>query len=319
MSHPRQSDAERPGRPARKRPSGHGHGTQPDSLGVAVRARRRLGQNFLVDRSVAPRIADAAEIGSGDTVLEIGPGTGLLTRHLVERARRVVAVEIDERMKPDLEALGREHANLTVIWGDFLKLGWQDLGLDAALAGAELTPSVPSAVRVVANIPYYITTPILLELLQARQLEARPLTEVVPRADAIVLMVQKEVAERMMARPGTKDYGSLSVLVQYAAEVEIAFGVSRAAFVPCPKVDSAVVRLEPRRSPLVQVASPATFFRVVRGAFGQRRKTLMNALSAAAFEKSALERAFGATGIDPGRRGETLDLTEFARLADALV
>ena len=291
---------------------------QPDAPVIAVRARRRLGQNFLVDPGVAPRIAAAAEIAPGDTVLEIGPGTGLLTRQLLERARRVVAVEIDERMKPDLDALGREHASLNVIWGDFLKLGWQDLGLDEASAETEAAAGPRSTLRVVANIPYYITTPILLELLQARQLETRPLTEVVPRAEAIVLMVQKEVAERMIAVPGTKDYGSLSVLVQYAAEVEIAFGVPRTAFVPRPKVDSAVVRLKPRRSPPVVVASPATLFRVVRGAFGQRRKTLMNALRAAAFDKTALERAFDATGIDPGRRGETLDLAEFARLADAL-
>ena len=316
MKHPGQNDARRPGRPARKRPVGQR--TPANSPVIAVRARRRLGQNFLVDLGIAPRIADAAEIAAGDTVLEIGPGTGLLTRHLVARARRVVAVEIDERMKPDLEALGREHPNLTVIWGDFLKLGWQALGLAEALAEGP-AGGARSAVRVVANIPYYITTPILLDLLQARQLEARPLAEVAPRAEAIVLMVQKEVAERMIAVPGTKAYGSLSVLVQYAAEVEIAFGVSRTAFVPRPEVDSAVVRLKPRRSPPVPVASPATFFRVVRGAFGQRRKILMNALLAAAFDKRALELAFDAAGIDPGRRGETLDLSEIARLADALV
>lgn len=274
---------------------------------IAVRARRRLGQNFLSNPAILERIADSAGITPEDTVLEIGPGTGLLTRHLARRAGQVVAVEIDERMKPDLDLVCRDHPNVRVVWGDFLKLPWADLGLPA------------DRLEVVANIPYYITTPILLELLQARALEQHPLSEIAPRARAIVLMVQQEVAERMRAHPASKDYGSLSVLVQYAAAVERCFLVPRGAFVPRPKVDSAVVRLLPRREPPVAVADPRTFFRVVRGAFGQRRKTLMNALLGASFDREALTTAFEAAGIDPGRRGETLSIAEFAALSGALV
>ncbi|MBU6428025.1 MAG: ribosomal RNA small subunit methyltransferase A [Cyanobacteria bacterium REEB65] len=273
-----------------------------------VRARTRLGQHFLADTGILEEIAAAADLQAEDTVLEIGPGTGVLTELLAQRAGRVVAVELDDRMRPTLDDLCRKYPGLSIRWGDFLDLDWQDLGLDATW----------SQTKVVANIPYYVTTPILLKLLQADALERTPLEQVPPRAAAIVLMVQREVAERLRAAPGTPAYGSLSIVVQYAAEVEFCFGVPRSAFVPRPKVDSAVVRLLPRVKPLLPVANPRIFFRVVRSAFGQRRKILPNALLAAGFDRTALEGAFAATGIAPTRRGETLAMAEFANLAKQL-
>ncbi|MBM3269663.1 MAG: 16S rRNA (adenine(1518)-N(6)/adenine(1519)-N(6))-dimethyltransferase RsmA [Candidatus Sericytochromatia bacterium] len=272
---------------------------------VAVRAKRRLGQHFLRDEGILARVAEAADLTRDDTVLEIGPGTGALTTHLLDRAGRVVAVELDERMRPVLGVLETTRPEFRVVWGDFLKLSWADLGLTRPI-------------KVVANIPYYITTPILLKLLQAREIEERPLSEVPPLAERFVVMVQDEVADRMLASPGTKAYGSLSVIVQYAATVERVFRVPRHAFVPRPQVESAVLRLFPRTNPPASVSHPRTFFRVVRGGFGQRRKTLLNALLAAGFPREALIAAGRDAGIDLGRRGETLSSAEFAALADRL-
>ncbi|MBM3273521.1 MAG: 16S rRNA (adenine(1518)-N(6)/adenine(1519)-N(6))-dimethyltransferase RsmA [Candidatus Sericytochromatia bacterium] len=271
---------------------------------VIIRAKRRLGQHFLRDERILTRIADAAELAPGDTVVEIGPGTGNLTTQLLDRAGKVVAVEIDERLQPVLGVLETTRESFRVVWGDFMDLEWASLGL-----------SSQDKVKVVANIPYYITTPILLKLLQEPEISRRPLTEVPPLAERFVIMVQDEVAERMIAQPGTKAYGSLSVIVQYAARVERVFKVPRHVFVPRPQVESAVLRLFPRHEPPMRVADPRVFFRVVRGSFGQRRKTLLNALSAAAFVKADVAAACQAADIDPQRRGETLTLDEFARLA----
>ncbi len=276
--------------------------TRADTL---VRAKRRLGQHFLRDEDILARIADAAELTRADTVLEIGPGTGNLTMQLLDRAGKVVAVEIDERMRPLLGVVETTRPEFRVVWGDFMKLSWADLGLEGQ-------------VKVVANIPYYITTPILLKLLQAREIEERPLSEVPPLAERFVIMVQDEVAERIIASPGTKAYGSLSVIMQYAARVERVFKVPRHAFVPRPQVDSAVLRLFPRTAPPVPVDDPRIFFRAVRGSFGQRRKTLSNALMAAAFSRERILAGCAKAGIDPGRRGETLTLADFAALARGL-
>ncbi len=274
---------------------------------LVVRAKRRLGQHFLRDERILDQIADAAELTAADTALEIGPGMGALTTLLLDRAGKVVAVEIDERLRPVLGVLETTRDNLRMVWGDFMKLPWAELGLEGQ-----------GPVKVVANIPYYITTPILLKLLQAPEIEQKPLSQVRPLAERFVIMVQNEVAERMIASPGSKAYGSLSVIMQYAATVERVMKVPRHAFVPRPKVESAVLRLFPRHEAPVDVPDPRVFFRAVRGSFGQRRKTLQNSLMAAAFERERILEACAGAHIDPGRRGETLSLEEFAALARGL-
>lgn len=273
---------------------------------AGFRAKKRLGQNFLVDPRIPGAIADAAELSATDRVLEIGPGQGALTRELAKGAGEVVAVEIDQRLVPTLEALQRELPNLRVVWGDFMQTSMEDLGLEE------------SGLKVVANIPYYITTPILLKLLHADELAKLPLEEVGPRPERIILMVQQEVADRLLAKPGNKDYGSLSVVAQFAAEVSRVVRVPRTAFAPRPQVDSMVVMLKPRATAPVDVPNPSLFFRVVRGAFGQRRKTLSNALKGAGFLGEHLKEAFERMGLDSNRRGETLSLDEFAELARTL-
>jgi len=269
------------------------------------RAKKRLGQNFLTDRRILDAIVDAANLTPEDRVLEIGPGQGVLTRELASRAGQVVAVELDRDLKPILEPLQAEFPNLGIVWNDFLKVEWQDLGLPE------------SGTKVVANIPYYITTPILLKLLHEEELTNKPFAELTGRVSDIFLMVQAEVADRLNAKPSTKDYGSITVLVQYAATVETVVKVPRTAFKPAPNVDSKVIRLRPRTEPLVDVKQPRVFFKVVRAAFNQRRKTLLNALSMS-FDKDRLREAEAATGISLTRRGETLMLDEFATLANAL-
>lgn len=271
-----------------------------------LRAKKSLGQNFLSDQRVVDAIIDACETGPADRVLEIGPGTGVLTRMLAEKAGQVVAVELDERLMETLGHVQATYPSLRVVWADFLKSSWEDLGLPE------------EGTKVVGNIPYYITGPILSKLLHADIVETQGLGGVEAVPERIVLMVQKEVADRLMAKPGSKDYGSLSVFAQFAARIEEVLFVPRRSFRPAPKVDSMVIRLWPRREPPVKVAKPRAFFRVVKGAFGQRRKTLQNALMAAGYPKEALLRAWEQTGIDPQRRGETLSLEEFSRLTDAL-
>ncbi len=269
------------------------------------RTKKRLGQNFLEDRLILQAILEAADLEPEDRVLEIGPGQGVLTRELVRRAGQVVAVELDRDLVPVLEPLAREFPQLQLVWGDFLKVSWEDLGLPE------------TGTKVVANIPYYITTPILLKLLHEQELSSKPFAELTGRVSDILIMVQAEVANRLNARPGTKDYGSITVLVQYAATVETVVKVPRTAFKPAPKVDSKVIRIRPRQVPLVDVQDPRVFFRVVRAAFNQRRKTLLNALSMS-FEKDRLHEAEAATGISMTRRGETLSIAEFATLANTL-
>lgn len=264
------------------------------------RPRRSLGQNFLVHPPTVDRIIAAAELTAADLVLEIGPGLGVLTERLLDRAGRVVAVELDRDLAGRLadEMAGRD--NFTLVVGDATKV---ELGSHwADWAGP---------VKVVANLPYQVTTPVLQRLL----LEPVPF-------ERAVLMVQREVAERMMASPGGRVYGSLSVLVQYWCEPRLVTIVPPGAFRPVPKVESAVICLHRRAQPAVAVPAPL-FFPVVRAGFGQRRKTLRNALSAGLqLEPGAVELALTAAGIDPVRRAETLSLAEFAaiatQLADAL-
>lgn len=262
-----------------------------------LRPRKRWGQNFLIDRNTLENVLRAAELAPEDAVLEIGPGLGTLTRELSQRCRRVVAVEIDPLLVGILksETLA-DAANVALIHGDALAL---DL---AALLDE-------GRWKVVANIPYYITTPLIERLLSVKE-----------RLERIVLMVQREVAARLTAAPGSDDYSSLSVFVQYHTEPELTARVSRGAFLPPPDVDSAIVRLRIRREPPVPVQDEALLFDVVRAAFQQRRKTLLNALTTLPnVPKEAVGAALERAGIDPTRRGETLSLPEFARLADALL
>jgi len=264
--------------------------------------RRRFGQNFLVDANTLTKIVTAGELGAGDAVLEIGAGLGVLTRALAEAVTPtgcVVALEIDQDLLPALAETVGDLPQVQIVPGDAMALDWPAF-LDAHFAEA-------SHVSVVANIPYNITSPLLTTLLDQRGRFAR-----------IVLLVQKEVAARLGAKPGTPDFSALAVFSQFHAQVETVGIVSRRVFFPPPDVDSAIVRLTPHAAPPVAVPNETLFFAVVRAAFGQRRKALLNALSgdpALGWSRDQAADALAAAGIDAGRRGETLSLEEFARLA----
>jgi len=266
-----------------------------------LRPKKRLGQNFLIDRNVLNKIIDAANIGPKDSALEIGPGLGVVTRELALRARQVVAVETDRDLIPILREILADLPNADIVNADFLRL---DLDQFLRERFGE------SKLAVVANLPYYITTPIIVELLGVKE-----------RIDRIVLMVQKEVAQRLAAPPGGGDYGSITVFVRYHCEVEIVAQVSRNVFFPLPDVDSSLIKFTVRPAPPVQTKDESLFFSVVRAAFGKRRKTLLNALSDApdlGLTKKQVGDALATAGIDPTRRGETLDLPEFAAIVDAV-
>lgn len=258
-----------------------------------IHMSKKLGQNFLIDANVVAGIVSAAGIKEGDPVLEIGPGIGTLTQGLAEAGAAVTAVELDRRL---LDVLGKTldgYENVKVIHGDILKI---DISREIN----------QEKYKVVANLPYYITTPIIMKFLEERM-----------PVEVLVTMVQKEVAERMVAKPGGKDYGALSVAVQYYTEPEIMFIVPPQAFIPPPAVESAVIRCTVRSVPPVIVSSEKMFFRVVKAAFAQRRKTLANALKAAGLIKEELEQVLTQARIDGGRRGEQLSLEEFAAIANA--
>ncbi len=260
--------------------------------------KKGLGQNFLSSQEVLEEIAIAAEI-DGTGVIEIGPGFGVLTNELAKRAKKVVALELDERLIPILADTLSEYDNVRVINQDVLKSDIKSLIRDE-FDGEE--------VSVAANLPYYITTPIITSLIENRL----PLKN-------LVVMVQKEVADRITATPGTKNYGAISVLCQYYTRAELVCVVGSELFVPPPKVDSAVVKMAFRTEPAVSVNDEKMFFRTVKAAFSQRRKTLLNCLvSNFTQTKSELVDIMESVGIDPARRGETLSLDEFAKLSDAL-
>lgn len=265
-----------------------------------IRPRKRWGQNFLINPGILEKIVAAAEISPADTVVEIGPGIGALTARLTALAGRVVAIEIDRSLVALLKERFSACPNLFLVEGDALKADFDAL---IRAAGGTLP------YKVVANLPYYVTTPLLTRLLN---------TNFTVRL--LVVMVQKEVALRLVARPGTKEYGSLSVLAQYRSEAELVAVVSRGSFFPAPAVDSAVVKLRLRSAPPVAVPDEGLFFRVVRAAFGQRRKTLLNALAGAGLGRGRQEweAVLKQAGIDPQRRGETLDLAAFAAIARVL-
>lgn len=262
------------------------------------RFSKKLGQNFLINPSVCPRMAEACGIGADGGVLEIGPGVGVLTRELAKQAGRVVAVELDDRLPPVLAETLAGQDNVDIVWGDCMKL-------DLHALIKERFGDRP--VAVCANLPYYITSPIIMMLLESR----------LP-VENITVMVQKEAAQRLCAAPGTREAGAVTLAVQYYAQAETLFSVSRGSFLPAPNVDSAVIRLTRRKTPPCEVTDEAVLFRLIRAGFNQRRKTLLNSLTGAGYGKERLSAAFTAVGMAPTARAEQLTLPEFAALANAL-
>ena len=269
------------------------------------RLSKSLGQNFLTDKNIIDDIIDGAAIGAQDLVIEIGPGIGVLTWEAAQLAQKVIAVEIDKNLIPILAETLREADNIEVINQDILKTDINTL-IEREKAEAEAAGMPYAHVRIIGNLPYYITTPIIMKLLEDGV-----------EADSMTVMMQKEVADRMRAHPGTKAYGALSVAVQYYCEAEQVVNVPASCFVPQPKVDSAVLRLDMRTEPPGVLEDQDMFFRCVKAGFGQRRKTLSNALMGVEhMTKEIAGASLAGAGIDPARRAETLDLAEFARLAN---
>ncbi|MCL4475937.1 MAG: 16S rRNA (adenine(1518)-N(6)/adenine(1519)-N(6))-dimethyltransferase RsmA [Nitrospirae bacterium] len=251
-------------------------------------AKKRLGQNFLFDPSILKRIVQAARLSPDDTVVEIGPGPGRMTVMLAGCVKKVIAIELDRELYERLSSELSGYDNIDLVHGDALKFPYETLG----------------EFKVVANIPYYITTPILFKLLEHRD-----------RLISITVTIQKEVAERIVARPGGKEYGVLSLMIQYYGNPKLEFIVPRGAFRPVPKVDSAVIHIEISQRPSVAVKDEKLFFRVIKTAFSQRRKMLLNSLKPITVD---IKERLILAGIEPSRRPETLSIEEFARLADVL-
>ena len=265
--------------------------------------KKSFGQNFLTDTNILQKIVDTAEIDKNVNVIEIGPGIGALTEFLAENAAEVMAFEIDDRLIPILADTLHHFDNVKVINEDILKSDLQSRIKEFA------NPDLP--IKVIANLPYYITTPILMHLIESK----------IPFAEFVVMM-QKEVADRISAEPNTKAYGSLSIAVQYYMTAKVAFVVPHTVFVPAPNVDSAILKMTRREQPLVQVKDEDFFFRVSKISFVHRRKTLWNNLTShfgkADETKAKLEQALEIAEIKPSIRGEALSIAEFAKLADAL-
>ncbi|MCZ0756746.1 16S rRNA (adenine(1518)-N(6)/adenine(1519)-N(6))-dimethyltransferase RsmA [Anoxybacillus sp. J5B_2022] len=266
--------------------------------------KKSLGQNFLIDLNILRRIVDFAELSNDTGVIEIGPGIGALTEQLARRAQKVVAFEIDQRLLPILADTLSPYPNVRIIHQDILKADIRRV-MDEEFTEAH-------DIMVVANLPYYVTTPIIMKLLE----DHLPIR-------GIVVMLQKEVADRISAQPGTKDYGSLSIAIQYYTEAETVMTVPRTVFMPQPNVDSAVIRLTKREKPAVDVIDESFFFQVVRASFSQRRKTILNNLTSqlpnGKQRKETIERVLAELQLDPRRRGETLTLAEFAALSNRLM
>lgn len=265
--------------------------------------KKSLGQNFLIDPNILRNIVSHAHLTSESGAIEVGPGIGALTEHLARAAKKVVSFEIDQRLLPVLEDTLSPYDNIKIVHSDILKA-------DVVKVIEEEMPGIED-IMVVANLPYYVTTPILMKLLNDR-LPIR----------GFVVMMQKEVADRITAKPGTKEYGSLSIAIQYYCTAEVAMIVPKTVFMPQPNVDSAVIRLIRHGKPPVEVISEDFLFEVTRASFAQRRKTILNNLQASLSEgkknKDAILNALEKAGVEPSRRGETLTIEEFGHLADAL-
>lgn len=269
-----------------------------------IRLTKSLGQNFLTDERVVKRIADSADITGEDLVIEVGPGIGSMTVELAARAGRVIAIEIDKHLIPALRENFEGFTNIDLVNEDVMKADIKGI-IDSA---CEKRPAGYRNVKVVANLPYYITTPIIMRFLEEDI-----------RLQSMVFMVQKEVAERMTAKPGGKDYGALTVVVQYYSKPEKLFDVPPHSFIPQPDVDSTVIKLCVLETPPVKLINKDIFFKTVKAAFGQRRKTLLNALhnSGCFVEgKEQIKSILEGLNISPNRRGETLTITQFAELAN---
>ncbi|MBS7067907.1 MAG: 16S rRNA (adenine(1518)-N(6)/adenine(1519)-N(6))-dimethyltransferase RsmA [Lactococcus lactis] len=264
--------------------------------------KKKFGQNFLTDHNILTKITQTAELSKEVNVIEIGPGIGSLTQYLLEEAAEVMAFEIDKSLIPILEETMAPYDNFTLVSADILKV---DLLSEIQKFK---NPNLP--IKVVANLPYYITTPILMHLIESK----------IPFSEFVVMM-QKEVADRIAASPKTKAYGSLSIAVQYYMEASVAFIVPRTVFIPAPNVDSAILKMVRREEPLVEVEDEEWFFKTMHSSFVHRRKTLMNNLQAAFGKESKpeIEKLLTQAEISPTIRGEALSIEEFAKLADALL
>lgn len=258
-----------------------------------IKMSKKLGQNFLIKRGIVDEIVHAAELTPGEPVLEVGPGIGTLTQGLAQSGADVTAIELDRRLLEVLDTTLSSYDNVRIIHGDVLKLD---------------VPSIMNhkPFKVVANLPYYITTPIIMSLLESKL-----------SIERLVVMVQKEVALRMVAKPGTKDYGALSVAVQYYTEPDIVLDVPPKSFLPAPAVTSSVIRCVLRDKPPVDVIDEKLFFRVVKAGFAQRRKTFANTMKTTGLSKDRIEELLAKANIDGQRRGETFTLQEFADVANA--
>ncbi|MGN8843733.1 MULTISPECIES: 16S rRNA (adenine(1518)-N(6)/adenine(1519)-N(6))-dimethyltransferase RsmA [unclassified Bacillus (in: firmicutes)] len=265
--------------------------------------KKSLGQNFLIDTNILRNIVDHAELTEESGAIEVGPGIGALTEQLAKRSKKVVAYEIDQRLLPILNETLEPYPHAKIIHQDILKVNVKEM--------LETEFNDIRDIMLVANLPYYVTTPIIMKILE----EKLPLR-------GIVVMLQKEVAERISAKPGTKEYGSLSIAIQYYTKPEVVMIVPKTVFVPQPNVDSAVIRLTIRKTPSVSVKNEDFFFQITRASFAQRRKTILNNLSSqlegGKEKKGEIIAALEQAGIEPSRRGESLSIEEFAKLSDVL-
>ena len=256
---------------------------------------KSLGQNFLIDDSVLNDIVNGANVNGEDFIIEIGPGVGTLTAQLLNKAKKVTSIELDNDLIPILQQELGNHPNFSLIHKDALKVDFNEV------IGDE------KSVKLVANLPYYVTTPIIVNLLKNKY-----------NFKSLTIMIQKEVAERMDAEPNCKEYGSLSLLVQYYCDTKIIRKVAPSSFMPRPKVESIVIRLDRLEEPRVKVKDENLMFEIIRNSFNMRRKTLWNGVKNMGVDKEDLMKAFEEAGVDPKRRGETLSLEEFARLSDCI-
>lgn len=258
---------------------------------------RNLGQNFLIDKNIIDKIIAGTEIGPQDTVLEIGPGMGVITAEAAAQAKKVIAVEVDKSLLPILAETLAGCDNVRIINEDILKLDIDKIIAEETAGGGEA--------KVIGNLPYYITTPIIMKLLEETTVKS------------ITIMMQKEVADRIKAAPGSKIYGAISVAVQYYCQVEKIADVPKTVFIPQPQVDSVVLRLVRKSEPAVEVLDKGIFFACVKAGFGQRRKTLLNSLQTVrGTSKTMIEESLAAAGVEAGRRAETLSLEEFGKISN---